>query len=317
MDKNKELVIAAMKKATQMSASERNAYVARLIGDVYDVELPIANPLDLIVDVQHIEQGEHAYYLTPASVTKKLYVISSGCTVTQQNVTPNTQTELTLGELFSPEYNVCLKDWLGGDHNVLKLNADAIGEAMDRQEIYNALALLDAGAVATSNVFGLRSGETTFVYQDAVEMARSVAKYGRRLILIAGANIVTDIMLWNSNPSQFNKVSLADAGITLFPIEELDVTLDGVATTVLDADTAYLVAVSDSAARKPIVMARRKLSSLSAFGAVEVAKERIVIDMAPNISVGSARKAAIATFGMEEYGAVLLNNKICSKYVRA
>jgi hydroxymethylpyrimidine/phosphomethylpyrimidine kinase len=187
----KKVVAETMKEAKKYRGSERESFIAKTIGDVYDVELPIPEVISAIARTERAEVGEHVYFLAPTTITKKVNTITSDCEVTQVKVTPNTQTEVTWADLVSEDVYVCLHDWLKADHDVLTFNADAIQEAMDRQEIYSVLQLADAGAVNESNVYTLDSGKTTFDYPKLVEMARSIAKYGRELVLITGGNITT------------------------------------------------------------------------------------------------------------------------------
>lgn len=307
-----------MKKAIRLSAGAREEFIAQTIGDVYDVELPIPEVIAAIADVRRAAVGEHVYYLAPDTITKQVKTLTSDCVVTQTKVTPNTRTELSFTDLISPEFYVCLHDWLKGDHDVLKFYADSISEAMNRQEIYAVLQLIDAGAVAESNVFGFSTGEDALTYPKLVEMVRSVAKYGRNLVFITGANVTTDVMLMDFTANTFRQYGLESLNIKHIPVEELSVEIAGVPTTVLDADTAYLVAVSDAKANKPVLFARRLLDGIQAPDTtVDTSKERAVIDTGNMINVASDRKFSKGKAGFEEYGAVLLNDKVIAKYVRA
>lgn len=307
-----------MKKAIHMDASAREQFFADTIGDVYDVELPIPEMIDAVCDVRRAAVGEHVYYLAPDTISKTVNTLTSDCAVVQERVTPNTRTELSFTDLISKEEYVCIHDWLKGDHDVLKFYADAINEGMNRQEIYAVLALLDAGAVATGNTFGFSIGETTLTYPKLVAMVRSVAKYGRNLVLITGGNVTTDIMLMDFTANTFRQYGLDNLKINHIPIEKLDVTINGVLTTVLSEDVAYLVAVSDSKANKPILFSRRKLDGIQAADTqVDSSKERAVIDTGNLINVAAARKFSKGKAGFQEYGAVLLNDKVVAKYTRA
>jgi len=307
-----------MKKAVYMSAGEREAFIAQTIGDVYDTELPIPEVISEVANVQRAAVGEHVYYLAPDSITKTVNTLTSDCVVIQERVSPNTRTELSFTDLISKEVYVCLQDWLKGDHDVLKFYSDAIMEGMNRQEIYAVLALLSAGAASTGNEFTLSTGDTALTYPKLVDMVRSVAKYGTNLILITGANVTTDILLLDYTANTFRQYGLQNLNIKHVPIESLDVTINGTPTTVLDADVAYLVAVSDSAANKPVVFARRKLAGIEAPDTtVDASKERAIIDTGNMIPDGVYRKFSKGKAGFQEYGAVLLNNKVVAKFTRA
>ena len=221
--------------------------IAKTLGDVYDVELPIPEVISAIFRTERAEVGEHVYYLAPEVADKKVLALTSDCIVTQVKVTPRTRTEVTWTDLVSEEYYVCIPDLLKADHNVLQFFGDSIIEAMDRQEVFAVLALVAAGAASTGNVYTLDSGKTKFDYPKLVEMARSVAKYGKNLVLITGADVTTDITLMNYDADKNQAVSLESAGVkTWIPVEELTVDVNAVSKTVIAANRAYLVAVSDS-----------------------------------------------------------------------
>lgn len=316
----KKVVAEKMLQARKLAGSERELFMARTIGDVYDVELPIPEVLSSIARFERAEVGEHVYYLAPDTITKTVRTISANCNITQTKVTPNTRTEVSWTDLVSEEVYVCLHDWLKADHDVLTFNADAIMEAMDRQEIYTVLQLVDAGAVSESNTYTLDSGKTTFDYPKLVEMARSIAKYGKELVLITGGNITTDIALMNYDADKNQAVSIFDVVNKHIPIEELSVTIDGSPTTVLSADVAYLVAVSDSKRNRSLLVARRKTEQLTEMADTEradEAKERVIISSGNGMNVGSTRKYAKGFFGAEEYSATSLNDKVYAKFTRS
>lgn len=306
-----------MKSALSMSANERDAFIARTIGDVYDEELPISEVIEAISRTERADVGEHIYYLTPDSITKTVNTLTSDCNVTQTKVSPNTRTELTWTDLISPEFYVCIHDWLKGDHDVLTFYADSIMEAMNRQEIYAVLQLVDAGAVAESNTFDITSGATKFDFPVLVEMARSVARYGKELVLITGANVTTDIVLMDYDADKNRLISVDQLVARHIPVEELSVTIGGSPTTVIDPDVAYLVAVSDAKDNRPVLFARRKLDPIGdAMDTEIVAKERAVIDTGNMLNVGANRKFSRGKAGYQEYGAVLINSKTVAKFTR-
>lgn len=316
----KEVLTAKMQEAKSMSDSEREMFFAKTIGDVYDVELPIPEVIDAIARFERVGIGEHLYYMAPETKTKSVRTISANCNLTETKVSPSTRTEVSWTDLVSDKIYVCIHDWVKGDHDVLTFNADMIQEAMDRQEIYSVLQLVDAGAVSESNAFTLRSGETKFVYPDLVDMARAVAPYGRNLVLISGGNITTDIMLLNYDADKNQAVSIYDVVDKHIPIEALQVTINGSAVTVVNANVAYLVAVSDAKKNRPLLVGRRQTAELAASFDTEMApasKERIVISTGNEINIGSNSKLAKGFIGYEEYSATALNDKCFAKFTRS
>lgn len=314
----KKVLAEKMKEAKNYSGSDREMFIARTIGDVYDVELPIPEVIESIARTERAEVGEHVYYNAPDTITKKVNTLTSDCAVTQTRVVPNTRTEVSWTDLVSDEVYVCLQEWLKADHNVLEFNADAINEAMNRSEIYGALSLVDAGAVAEGNVFGFASGETTFTYPRLVAMARSVAKYGRELVLITGGDVTTDVQLMNYDADKNQAVSIFDVVQKHIPIEELAVTIDGTPTTVLGANVAYVCAVADSKMNRSLIFARRKVAELGEMADTDVLdKERIVVSSGNGLNVGAVRKLAKGFVGFEEYSATSINDKTYAKFTRA
>lgn len=321
-EKQREMIQAHMKSALRMSSNDREVHIARTIGDVYDKEMPIPEVISAIARTERADVGEHIFYLAPDNITKEVLTISANCNVTQTKVTPNTRTELTFTDLLSPEYYVCIHDWLKGDHDVLRFYADAITEAMNRQEAYAVLQLVDAGAVAASNTFTLDSGKAKFDYPKLVEMARAVAKFGNRLVLVSGANVTTDIMLMDFDADTQREFDISKIVSQHIAIEDCEVDIDASTEKVIDPDVAYLIAVSDSAGNMPILFTRRKIEDLTdSPDTTAMGKERIVIDSGNLINTDSAgdnrRKLSRSKTGYEEYGAVLLNNCVVAKFTRA
>ena len=315
----KKVLAEKMQEVRHLAGSERDLFMARTIGDVYDVELPVPEVIESIARFERAEVGEHVFFLAPDTITKSVRTIDANCNITQTKVTPNTRTEVTWIDLVSEEVFICLHEWLKADHSVLQFNAEAINEAMDRQEIFTVLALVDAGAVAESKVFTLDSGKTKFDYPKLVEMARSIAKFGRELILITGGNVTTDIQLMNYDADKNQSVSIFDVVSKHIPIEELDVDIDTVTKTVISPDIAYLVAVADSKRNRSLLVARRKTDQLSEMADTETtdeAKERVVINSGNGMNVGNLRKYAKGFFGAEEYSATSINDKTYAKFTR-
>ena len=128
----KKVLAERMLKARHLAGSERDLFMARTIGDVYDVELPIPEVIESIARTERAEVGEHVFFLAPDTITKTVNTIDANCNVTQTKVTPNERTEVVWTDLVSEEVYICLHEWLKADHSVLQFNADAIMEAMDR-----------------------------------------------------------------------------------------------------------------------------------------------------------------------------------------
>lgn len=309
-----------MKTVMQMGGEEREKFIAQTIGDVYDVEMPIPEVISSIA--RYVRAGNrpddnHVYYLVPTTVDKDVYTLDSNCNVTQVKVTPNSRQELTIAPLASPDFWVCLHDFLSGDHDALAFYAEAGSEAMDRYETKLVLDILDAAAVANGNVFTRSSGAEGFDFPVLVAMARSIARYGKNLVLITGGNVTTDAILMDYRANTFREYGLDRLNIKHLAIENLTVDINqSGAESVMDPDVAYLVAVSDSKGNRPILVARRALSPvLDMPGVTTIKKDRIVVDTGVIKNVGAAVKWARGKAIYEEFGAVLLNGRTVAKFV--
>jgi len=313
----KEIVQAKMKSVLKMGAEQRESYIAQTIGDVYDPELPIPDVVDAISDVRRAEPGEHVFFLVPEDIVKEVFTLTSNCTVIQEKVQPSTRNELSFTDIISKEYFVCIHDWIKGDHDVIRFFADAIMEAMNRQEDFAVIALLNAGATASGNLFTLSTGKSAFDYPKLIEMRKALRKFGRRFVLISGCNVSQDIDLMDFNADTQREFGIDKVVDEWIPIEDYEVEIDGTPTKVIGVDEAYLIAMSDSKGRRPVLFSRRKLDPIAdASDTTIVAKERAVIDTGNMIKVNTARKFARGKAGFEEFGAVLLNNNVVAKFNR-
>lgn len=107
-----EKIKARMQEVCKLPAAAREEMIARTIGDVYDVELPVEKVIESVARFERADVGEHVYYLAPTTITKTVNTLTSDCTVTQTKISPNTRTEVSWTDLISPEFYVCLHDWL-------------------------------------------------------------------------------------------------------------------------------------------------------------------------------------------------------------
>ena len=317
----KEAVEAAQKQMKQIAFSaNREEQLASVLNESYDPELPIPEVIAAIMNVASAEPHEHVYYFTPTLPVKKVYILSGNCNVTQEAVSPATRNDLAFTTIVTPDYFICLDELLNGDMNILDLYAEDIQEALNREEILAVLRLVDAAAVARSNVFGLDSGKLKFDYPKLVEMRKAIRKYGKSLVLITGANVTEDVELMQYDANKYSPVNIKDVVDMWIPLEALDVTVNGTPTVVLDADTAYLVAVSDSKKNKPGYFVRRKIDGSILSGLQDttmVAKERAVIVTGMNKPVATVEKFAKGIAGLEQVGVVITNSYTCAKFVRA
>ena len=317
----REELEAAQKQMKQIAFSaNREEQLASVLNESYDPELPVPEMIAAIMNTASAEPHEHVYYFTPTLPVKKVFILSGNCNVTQEAVSPATRNDLAFSTIVTPDYYICLDELLNGDMNVLDLYAEDIQEALNREEIYAVLALVDAAAVARGNVFGLDSGKLKLDYPKLVEMRKALRKYGKTLVLVTGANVTEDVELMQYDANKYSPVNIKDVVDVWIPLEALDVTINGTPTVIIDADTAYLVAVSDSKKNKPGYFVRRKIDGSILAGLQDttmVNKERAVIVTGSNKPVGSVEKFAKGIAGLEQVGIVITNSYTCSKFVRA
>lgn len=318
MEKQKRDVLEAKKRMREIAfASNREELCAKIINDTYDPEFPISEVITEIFNTDSVDAFEDVYYFTPTLPTKEVYLLTSNCDVTHQAVSPSSKNTLTWTDAVTKDYYICLKDLLQGDHNVLDLYAQDIQEELNRYEIYAVLALVDAGAVARGNEFSLDSGQTNLKYSKVYEMKKAIRKYGRKMVLITGANVTEDVELMDYTENLNRPISVLDLVDKHIPIESLDVNVGGVTKDVIDDDKAYLVAVSDSKKNKPGYFVRRKLDGsliASAPDTTIVNKERAILVTGNNKSVDTVDKFAKGIAGVEEFGAVLTNSYTCAVF---
>ena len=317
---NEEILQAKQQMQKIAVSANREELIAQTINDVYDVEFPIQELIAKLFNTGTAGVGEHVYYLVPKTMDKKCIVLTSDCLVTHQKVSPETRSELSFTPIVTPDYYACLQDLLNGDHDVLSLYGEDAIEALNRKEIKNVLTLIDAGAVARSNVFGLDSGVTKLTFPKLVAMKKAVRKYGKSLVLITGSNVSEDIELMDYDADKNRPVSIKDVVDEWIPIESLDVTVDGSPVDVIDDDVAYLVAVSDSKKNKPGYFYRRKISGsviASSPDSTVVDKERAMIVTGTMKSTDSVDRFAKGIAGVEQVGAVLTNPYTCCKFTRS
>jgi hypothetical protein len=313
-----EQIVAAQKQMKQIAfAANREEQLAMVINQTYDVEYPIADVISAIMNTASVDSFEPVYYFVPSLPIKKVYILTTDCNVTHEQVTPGARNLLEFTSLVTSDYWICLHELLQGAYNILDLYAETIQEALNRYEIYSVLQLLDAAAVANGNVFAPNSGEASLTYPKLVEIKRAVRKYGMKLVMISGANVSDAVTLMQYDANKFQPVNIKDVVDEWYPIESLEVTINGVATPVINPDVAYVVAVSDSKGNRPGYFIRRKISPEVLAGTTDttiVAKERAVIVTGMMKAMGTVEKFAKGIAGFEQVGVVITNPYTVAKF---
>ena len=314
--KAKEELTASIVAIGRNQVDNPGMEVAKLANKPYDAELPVPEVIKAIFKVASVEPGEDYDYFAIDPTTKVVYTVVDG-SVTQTNITADSENELSFSDYDTEESYIYLKAMLEGKYDPIALRAEDQQEVMDRLEVKAVCDLVIAGAVAKSNTYAFTSGDTKLTFEKIVEMVRSVAKYGTKNVLITGANVTTDVMLMDFDTNKQREASLASAGISeWYKVESFGFIEDVASKIVFPADKALVVAVSDSKKNKPGHFVRRKVASV-AMGQDVVSKERLVISSGPAKHVGSNRKLAIGILTYENFGAVLTNEYTSAVFKRA
>jgi len=297
------------------SVSNPGMEVATLANKPYDAEVPVPAVIEAIFNTASVEPGEDFDYFAISPTSKVVYTVVDG-SVTQTNITADSENALSFSDYDSEESYIYLKALLEGKYDPIALRAEDQQEVMDRLEVKAVTDLVIAGAVSRSNSFAFTSGEAKFTFEKCVAMVRSVAKYGTKNVLITGADVTTDVMLWDFDNDKNRETTIEKAGISEWHKMEAFAFTHAGSNVVFPADKALVVAVADSKSQKPGYFVRRKVASV-AMGQDVVAKERLVISSGPAKHVGSNRKLAVGILTYENFGAVLTNEYTCAVFKRA
>jgi hypothetical protein len=321
-EEESKIIAEAMQAA--VTAPDREEIVANLIGDVYDYELSVSPVIEAVSIFSRVGNraapggcNNRLYMLTPADVDKKVFILDGDCDVKQLKVTPNTKVEIPLVPMITHDYWVCLKDFLSGDHDVLALYAKSIKEALDRKEIKNVIALLDAAAVAEGNVVTLDSDKTALDFPKLVEMRKALKKYGTEFVLITGENVEENIDLMDYTANTFRQYDLSTLKIRHIPVLGFTVdTDDSGQEAIIDPDAAYLVAVKDANGDMPVVFGRRDVTAAGDMADTQVEAKDTLIFTTGNVKpiAGGAVKYARGKAGYREIGAAIKNSKVVVKF---
>jgi len=286
--------------------------LAKLANIPYDAEMPIPEVIAAVAKTDSVGVGEDYEYFVVSPETKVVYTITSG-SINQTNVTPGTHSDLSFADYESDQYNVYVSKILQAKYNALEIKAKTAMESLNRKEIKDVLDLLIAAAEGQANTFANDSGDSAIDFEKIVDMARSVARYGEKLVLVAGADVYTDIILMPYKEDKNAKYIWSDAGIDkLIKVEGFQYTHSGT-KTVLATDKALVVATSDSMENRCVDFVRRKSTSIDGSGE----KERVIVLTGPIMQVSTTPKLAYGLVIFEQYGVVVTNPRCVAVYKNA
>jgi hypothetical protein len=277
--------------------------------------MPIDPIIEKIAKVARVDAGEDYEYFTIGPETKTIYTVSN-CTVTQVQVTPDSENDLVFNSYISPEYWVCLEKILEAKYDAIALKTKTANEAFNRKEVKDVLDVAIASAVAQGQTFSNDSGVTSLNIVKLEEMTRALDIYGTKFVLITGSTVGADVRLMQYNADKNQAFNLSLVGIVdWINVPAFQYEHSGT-QTVLAADKAILVALSDSDDRRPIHFVRRKVRAT--VGAENTGtKERVVVNLGPRIQVGAVPKMGMSVVVFGQYGTVAPNPYAFAVYQRA
>ena len=283
--------------------------LAKLANIPYDAEMPIPEVIAAVAKTDSVDKGEDYEYFVVSPETKVVYTIVNG-SINQTNVTPGTHSDLTFSDIESDQYYVYISKILSAKYDALKIKADVAMESLNRKEIKDVLDLLIAAAVAQSNTYANDSGVSAINFPKIVEMVRSLARYGDKLVLVTGADVTTDVLLMDYNADKNREATLEKAGISQWvKVEGFQYTHSGTQTC-LATDKALVVASSDAKENRCVDFVRRKVTDIDGAGE----KERVVVATGPIMQVGATPKLAYGIVAFEQYGVVVTNPRCVAVY---
>lgn len=299
--------------------------MAQLFGQPLDPRKPYTDLVSMICDTDTANPEDYYYYFDALVETDKVYVITSTGSVTQENVAPDSPALITFFDIASPEYYMKFTDLAKSKETTVKRKIMTINRAMNLYENYKVIQTLAAAASGTGNILGLDSGVTTFNYKNLVTMKAALKDYGDDFVLLAGSNIDLDVELWDWTDNKY--MSLKDA-LEALKVQIVrvtgTVTVDGSSVSVLDADTAYLVARSTELGR-PVLFVRKRLDEIEMLGGViktdmQGDRPQRLVFASPNpvtVTSGPTRYLAVGVTGYEEAAIATINPYAIYKFDKA
>lgn len=297
--------------------------MARVIGEPKDPKKPWPDLVMEVAQTAYADPDEYVYYFDVLAETDKVLTITNSGELSTVHVTLDTPTEFTFVDLASPEYWVKITDLAVAKEATLARKLKTIERALNGYENNYIITLAQAAAITASHQEELRSTNTSFNYQNMIEMIDDVIDYGDNFLLLLGATIDKDLKLWDWTDNKYNSMvaAFADLGIRKMRVSG-NVTIDGSSTAMLSATRAYLIA-TDTTVGKPFLFVRKRLNDIDLLGgAIKQSGEKPerLVFVSPNplaITSGSARRyLAVGLTGYEEIVAACLNPYAVSEFNR-
>ena len=325
---NKEIQLNAMQ------AGYNPLEVAKIVGEPVDPRKPYTGLCEQICETDTAEPNDFYYYYDVLLDTDKVINITSSGELLTENVVPDAPALASFTDLSTPEYYVKVTDLASAKERTLARKLKTINRALNEYEDYKILSLVSAGATTASHTHTLRSSYTRFVFPDLIDMIEDVQDYGSNYVLIAGAQIMKDISLWDWDDNKFHspqealrelnvKTVRIPSATAVFQYSDTGASAGGFASTdVLSTNVAYLVAV-DSEMGKPILFVRKRLNDIDLLGGAikdNGDKPQRLVFVSPNpvvVTAGPTRFLAVGMTGFEEITGAVKNPYALSKFTRS
>jgi hypothetical protein len=302
--------------------------LAKIFGQPLDPRKPYTDLVTAVCETDTGAPNDYYYYYDALLETDKVIISNTASgLITQENVSPDTPALITFVDYASPEYYIDIKDLASSKEKTIARKLRTINRALNSYEDYIVITLLDSAVGSSGNSFSMRSGYTRFVFPDLVDMVDSLADYADDYALVTGGTVNKDITNWVFDDNKYKSLTeaMADLGVAsrvrIGAAE--NVTVDGVATAIINASHAYLVGRS-SPAGKPALFVRKRLSEIEMLGglineqtAPDSRPERIIFGSQNPVQVGSNRHLAIGICGYEQFASAVTNIYSVAKYARA
>ena len=293
--------------------------LARIIGEPKDPRRPYPELVTKLCETDSAAPNEYVYDFDVLLETEYIYTtVASG--VTQANVTPDSPTLLTFVDIATPEYYVKITDLATAKEKVLASKVKTINRALNVEENYRLIQLLDAAAIARGNLNDLRSGETSFNYEYLIDMIDQIIDFSEGYVLVAGTQIDKDIKLWDWKDNKYHSMidAFKDLNIDLVRVNQT-LTRDGSSAAILDSAICYLAGTLTEVG-KPLLFVRKQMNEIEKLGGVISESgdrpERLVF-VSPNpVTVSTTRYLAVGITGYENIVAATHNSYAISKFTR-
>jgi len=308
--------------------------LARIIGQPVDPRKPYTDLIDLICETDTATPEDYIYYFDVLVETEKIFALSAGGDIQQENVQLDTPAQISFTDLATPEYYLKITDLANRKEDAIARKNKTINRALNAYENYKVIDLLNTAATGIGNTNTLGSGFTRFSFPHLINMLEQVQDYGDSYVLVVGSQIDKDIILWDWNDNKYHSLSEALADLN---IKKIRIGLGAAARTfnlataasggstptsvdILATNTAYLVATSTEAG-KPLLFVRKQIDDMKALGGVLAEggdKPQRLVFVSPNpITVtGTARYLAVGMTGYEQIALAVVNPYAVSKFTR-